>query len=45
MPIKSRSPEAVQAKLRGGAGKHGDRRLKRQRTRKAAKTQAIRMAS
>lgn len=32
-PIRSRSPEAVQARLRGGAGKHADRRLKRLKTR------------
>jgi hypothetical protein len=43
-PIKARSEEAMRAKLRGGAGKHQDRRLKRQRTRSAQKRAAIREA-
>lgn len=43
--IKARSLEARDAKLRGGAGKHGDRRLKRQRTRATQKRAALRDAS
>ena len=41
-PVRSRSIEARDAKLRSGAGKHGDRRLKRLKTRKAQKAQAFR---
>lgn len=38
---KPRSAGAVAAMLRGGAGKHGDRRLKRLKTRSSKKRQAI----
>lgn len=44
-PIRTRSEGAKAALLRGGAGKHGDRRTKRQRTRTAAKAAAIRSYS
>jgi hypothetical protein len=37
-----RSEGAKQALLRGGAGKHADRRTKRLRTRSAQRTEAIR---
>lgn len=43
--IKTRSLEARDAMLRGGAGKHADRRLKRQRTRATQKRAALRDAS
>lgn len=43
--IKTRSLEARDAKLRGGAGKHADRRTKRERTRATQKARAIRDAS
>ncbi len=41
-PIRTRSPEARAALMRGGAGKHADRRTKRRRTRSATKRAAIR---
>lgn len=41
-PIRSRSPEALAAMLRGGAGKHGDRRTKRTRTRQTRLRAALR---
>jgi len=37
-----RSAEALAAHLRGGAGTHGDRRLKRKRTRAMRKRAALR---
>lgn len=42
--IKSRSLEARDAKLRSGAGKHLDRRTKRQRTRSTQLRAALRDA-
>lgn len=39
--MKSPSPGAKAALLRGGAGKHGDRRTKRLKTRRAQKQAAI----
>lgn len=41
-PVRSRSIEAREAMLRGGAGKHSDRRTKRQRTRQTALRAALR---
>lgn len=38
------SPVALDALLRSGGGKHGDRRLKRQRTRATQKRAALRDA-
>jgi hypothetical protein len=41
----TRSSVALDALLRGGGGKHGDRRTKRQRTRSAQRAFAIRDAA
>jgi hypothetical protein len=41
--LKPRSPESLAVKLRGGAGKHGDRRLKRLKTRANVKRLAIQL--
>lgn len=39
-PVKTRSRVALASFLRGGAGKHGDRRTKRLRTRSAQRAHA-----
>lgn len=44
IPIISRSLEARDAKLRSGAGKHGDRRTKRNRDRSSQRRNAIKDA-
>lgn len=41
-PVRTRSIEARDAKLRTGSGTHGDRRLKRLKTRSAQKREALR---
>lgn len=40
-PVQTRSQGALQARLRGGAGAHGDRRTKRQRSRSDRERTAI----
>lgn len=42
--MATRSPDALAVLLRGGAGKHGDRRTKRQRDRASQRRAAIRDA-
>ena len=41
-PIRARSRVALAAHLRGGAGKHADRRTRRLRTRQATNRAALR---